>query len=262
MAVCAVPDYDYAAQPTVAVPTCPVCGTANRSCPATDRVGYPIGVSQCKVCELAYLNPRLTDDAYTVFYRDYYRRIVGMDAERLLTQQRAHGESIGGFLKIRYARTGGRLLDVGGSTGEVAKAIAAEIPMTDICVVDPNSSELGRAQGVTTRLGTIETADLSGPWDAIVCTQTIDHCTDPILGLQKMRAALAPKGWLFLDILDAPQWARHVKRATYDWKIDHPLYWTDVSIRRALRQTGWRIIGILRYPESRTHLGFVCEGKD
>lgn len=257
--------YDYAAVPKVAVPTCPVCGRANGAAPAVDRCGFAIGVSAC-ACGLAYLNPRPTADAYATFYREWYRPLVAAygGVDPLSPQARAHGHgTVIGLQLRRCGVSGGSLLDVGGGIGEMARSVAAVIGSTSVTVMDPNAGELAQATGCQTIHGLIETATVPQPYDVILCVQTSDHWIEPLVALRALRAALAPGGRLWIDIVEASEWRkRHPLMA---WKIDHPLYWTRASFAQALQRTGWRVRGMwhthhLGGQVDRARVSYLCEG--
>ncbi len=242
LATCAAPvAYDYAAQPLVPVPTCPVCGHPNRARPAYDRYGYRVTLSQCP-CGLIYFNPRLTAEGYSQFYREVYRALLADYRGPVADPHdaRTRGRLIGQALKT-YGAPGGTVLDVGGGTGQVGIAVAEVLGAT-VTVLDPNATELAEAaaRGCQTVQGCVETLPASAmQYDVIVCTKTADHWWAPMDALRWMRAALAPGGWLWIDIVDAREWMKQWPLAT--WKIDHPVYWNRRSIERALALTGWRI---------------------
>ena len=57
--------FPYAAEPKVAVPVCPVCGTANAAVATHDRYGYEVPmVARCTGCTLGYLGEQMTRAGY------------------------------------------------------------------------------------------------------------------------------------------------------------------------------------------------------
>jgi tRNA (cmo5U34)-methyltransferase len=97
-----------------------------------------------------------------------------------------------------------RILDVGAGTGLLADRILRRLPDARLTLLDFSEPMLAQARArfagsgaaVDIRLGDHATADLGGPWDAIVSALSIHHLPDP----EKRRlyaralAALAPGG--------------------------------------------------------------------
>ena len=223
--------FDYAAQPKEPI-ICPLCGTDNPREPKVDRYGFAIGLSTC-ACGLSYLNPRMTLEAYADFYATgAYRRLVQARFPYVTEAFRAahHDYYAGGlalWLKDRGPVT--HLLDAGGGTGLVGERVGRRLQAQTVTVLDPSRGELAQAaaRGLRTIEAPLERIPNCGPFDAIVCAQTLDHLCDPLAALRGLRRV--GTGWLWVDIV------------TSHWKIDHPLYWTAPSLGRALRLTGWQV---------------------
>jgi tRNA (cmo5U34)-methyltransferase len=97
-----------------------------------------------------------------------------------------------------------RVLDLGAGTGLLAERILRRLPAARVTLLDFSEAMLDRARArfagasaaVALRVGDHATADLGGPWDAIVSALSIHHLPD----VEKRRlferafAALAPGG--------------------------------------------------------------------
>jgi N-acetylglucosaminyldiphosphoundecaprenol N-acetyl-beta-D-mannosaminyltransferase len=262
--VAAAPAFDYAAYAQTPVESCPICGAANVSVPTIDRYGFPIGTSVC-LCGFAYLNPQLSAEGYDAFYNTAYRPLVraisGMAPLPDGGQDR--GVRIGRELKrFAHTSTAARVCDVGGSHGAVAEGVCRVWTVDTMTVIDPNAEELARAQakGFATICAQIEARPSLPPQDVIVCSQTIDHLRDPIGVLRWLHACVVPKGWLYLDIVDAPRWAASLRGAgRYEWKLDHPGYWSPNVLERAMKATGWRVAARGTYEH---HYSVICQQKE
>ena len=244
--------FDYHAQPKVAV-RCPLCGAENASTPAVDRFGYKIGVSAC-ACGLRYLNPRLTLAGYGAFYESgAYRRMAAArryhpPAEHA-RDKRVQGETIAGYLRYAGIQGAQRFLDAGGSDGVVTTHLARTLALSSVTIWDPAIAELRQARtyGYATFQGTLEHSPppgLIGPFDGILCGQTIEHLCEPLVALHTLRTL--GTGWLWID------------RIQTVLKIDHPLYWTDTSLRLALTKTGW-IPRRACHMRKRGQTGYLCD---
>jgi len=97
-----------------------------------------------------------------------------------------------------------RLLDVGAGTGLLAGLVARRWPAARLTLLDFSEEMLARARQrfagaavpVEIRVGDSSTADLEGPWDAVVSALSIHHLSDPakraLYG--RVLAALRPGG--------------------------------------------------------------------
>ena len=244
--------FDYDAQLTIHV-LCPVCQTDNPSESAFDRLGYRIGVSRC-TCGLQYLNPRMTLEGYYEFYKSgTYRRLAeahySTTPEQHARGKRRQGEDIAIRLRMTGVHEVKHLLDAGGSDGVVTAHVLRTVPCTRVTIWDPAPTELAlaRQRGYQTVQGMLEARPsyLVGAFDGIICGQTIEHLCTPLIALRSLREL--GTGWLWVDMLTG-----------CPWKIDHPLYWTDASLRLAFEKTGWTPRAIFKMSK-RGQTGYLCD---
>jgi len=228
--------YDYAARATVRPPVCNLCGARNRAVKVAerDRYGYPARLVQCRRCGLAYLCPQLDATQYEHFYSKVYRPLVSayhgrrIDAHTVQHDQRAYAAELAPFLFPLLPSPPRTILDVGGSTGVVAKALADRVNAT-VTVLDPAPDELAvaRAAGMETIAGFVEDFDPERrTWDLVLLCQTIDHLLDVHATVDAIRRFLAPDGAAFVDVLDVEFMARRRGSVEGAVKIDHPYYLT------------------------------------
>lgn len=257
--------FDYRAQSTTRVDRCNLCDRAVFiELTHRDRYGFPACAVACSGCGLVFLDPVMTQEAYARFYAETYRPLVSayhgrvIDATSIQQEQREYaverGDLLAPYLTGRGYRT---LLDIGGSTGVVAHALARRFGLS-ATVVDPAPLETAQANelGIETIEGLIEAVDLTNRrFDVVVLCQTIDHLLDIGGTLRRVRECLAPTGLLFVDIVDV--------RAAYlrNWsieeavKIDHPYYLTESTMVAYLRQAGF---DLLRTDFAADHLHVGC----
>ena len=103
-------DYDAAAQPAQRRTACNLCaGERFVTLAHRDRYGYAIRADGCLGCGLVFLNPMLTAEAYTAFYRDVYRPLVSayhgrrIDAQTIQEEQRGYAASLADLLAPHLA---------------------------------------------------------------------------------------------------------------------------------------------------------------
>ena len=259
--------YAYADQPRRAVDGCNLCG-GDRFVVVThrDRYGYPARANGCLRCGLVFLNPVMTADAYKQFYIDVYRPLVSayhgrlIDARTIQDEQRQYAaeraELLEPFLAGGSRRT---LLDIGGSTGVVAHALAERFGLR-ASVLDPSPLEIEEARrlGLETIVGLIEEYEPGDRrFDIVAICQTVDHLLDIGGTLAHVRALVSGEGLLFVDIVDL--------RAGYlrNWslegtiKIDHPYYLTDSTISAYLARAGFEVLR-KDFAADHLHVSYVC----
>lgn len=257
--------YDVTAQERAPVAACNLCGAAAFVVLShRDRYGYPVSASACWRCGLTFLDPQLSGEAYAAFYAGVYRPLVSayhgrrIDAETIEPEQRDYAAGRGHLL-APFAPRGGSLLDVGGSTGVVAAALAERFTLR-AAVLDPSPEELERAaaRGLETIPGLLETwAPDDRTFDLVTVCQTVDHLLDVAGSLAKLRGLVAPDGALFVDIVDLrAAYLRHwsVEEAI---KVDHPYYLTEETMRAYLARAGFAVVRT-EYAADKLHIGFVA----
>ncbi len=259
--------YDFAAQPKEHSGRCNLSGATDLiTITHVDRYGYPARADLCRSSGLVFLNPVMTQAAYTDFYIHTYRPLVSafhnrlIDAQTIQAEQRSYAAEIIEFVAPAFANHPMRnLLDIGGSTG----VVAAEFIKAFGCkatVVDPAPDELACAgeMGMRAIPGFIENVDVgSGSYDFVMICQSIDHLLDVDLAIQRMRDAMTDDGLFFIDIVDFRAAYLRNQRIEDAIKIDHPYYFTRQTIEAYLRKHGLRVER-MNFAADHLHVGFLC----
>jgi len=157
------------------------------------------------------------------------------------------------------AARGGRLLDVGGSTGVVARHLAQTFGLRPT-VLDPAPAEVHEAgaAGLETITARVDDWDARGiRYDVIGLFQTIDHLLDVRATLEHLRGALADDGLFLMDIVDFRHVVMKHRSIAEAAKIDHPYSLTESTAEAFLARAGF---GVLHKTRSRDgHLVlYVC----
>ncbi len=260
-------DYDYSSQPKQEIQACNLCGaTVLTRLTHTDRYGYDASASACSVCGLAFLNPVMTGNAYGSFYADIYRPLVSayhgrlIDSQTIQDEQSEYAKALTGFVRPWFKKSeGATLLDIGGSTGVVARELA-DVFAIKAAVLDPAAAELKWAvsSGMEIIPGFIEDYDPKGrQFDLITLCQTIDHLSDASGSLRKIQKLLKSDGLFFVDIVDFR--AANLRQESIEGavKIDHPYYFTEESVEVLLSRTGFKVLQ-KNYAADHLHIGYMC----
>ena len=253
--------FDITAYPHETV-ACNQCGGTDHSWVAQwDRYGLAVTTVQCEACKLRFINPRMTAEGYAEFYQKHYRPLVKSvnraphDAALAAVHRQMYVDLI-----LKHAGAlppSARLLDLGGSTGMVARGFKARYGCT-CTVVDPAPQELEEAKDVGTTI-CASAEDVTFPaesFDAIVICRTIEHLRDPKGVLQRARTWAAPGAVLVVDAMDASRW-----NVNHRYKVDHPYAFTAATFRRMVTSAGWNITGSwLR--RNGQYIGLVCRPEE
>jgi SAM-dependent methyltransferase len=209
------------------------------------------------------MSPRLTAGAYGRFYESVYRPLVSafhgrtIDARSVEADQVPYAERLRALLApFLHDRSGGRLLDVGGSTGVVAEVVSRGLGMHGL-VIDPAPEEVARAEarGLEGVVGTIESwRGGTGTFELVLLCQTIDHLLDVAGALAAIRSVIADDGVFFVDIVDFR--AAYLRNGSVEaaTKVDHPYSLTESTAECFLARSGFDVL-LKDYAPDHLHVG-------
>lgn len=252
--------YDYASQPKERVEECPLCSCNGFVEVAThDRYGFGSPTHVCAQCGLAFLNPRMTREAYSEFYSGTYRHLVRavhgkpVDEQELRRIQVSYGKSLAEFLQPLLSKRPETILDLGGGHGVVARVFADQYGST-VTVVDPSDEKAPRCERI---VAFVEDWRPTQAYDLVLVCQTFDHVLNPRAALENARAAMVDGGLLYIDIVDWLADGTRFKNIRSGIKIDHPYGWTEGVMTSALVAHGLTIER-MRYSSDGRHIGYAC----
>lgn len=229
---------------------CPACGDGVAMRPAymvRDRYARDWWAVDCQKCGVTYQLEPMTDEQRREFYGSgEYRRLCEQvtgkpwtDREYLCNRQLEYAWQIEEILEPKA----GRWLDYGGSTGVVSQYLRRYHGLSDyegLVIAD-------YGDGATV---TPEQAWELGPYDTILCCQTLDHLREPLVTLKKFREVACPNARLFVDV---------VKKQHTEYKIDHDCYFsTAQSFVGLVERAGWSIVW-LDCETNPTHYSILAE---
>lgn len=231
---------------------CDLCGwQVFRTISHTDRYGFTCTYQMCEGCGLVFQNPRPTAEGYKEFYSKWYRPLVAalynqqVDEQEFVADQKSYAIKLMRFLKLHLSTKSIRSsVDLGGSTGGVAKAVQDTFGGRCL-VVDPSPVELSEAR----KLGLDCEQALAEQWNpdgrrfdlALIC-RSVDHFLSISGVLAKVASCLRPGGFLFIDPVDFESWARVTPDYRRLLKIDHVHYLSDETMRLYLKAAGFDLV--------------------
>lgn len=249
----------YEQAPKEVVQSCNCCGGKRYRLVATvDRYRLNAPAAQCNDCGLIFLSYRMTPEAYGEFYeKGHYRELFAQWTGRqyglaeIESDQKRYADTLHRLLLPHMeSRMGGLLLDLGGSTGIVAEAMAKAFNL-DATVVEPSADEAARAHAkglAVAQVGIDEYSAGGNHYDLILLCRTVDHLLDVKGTLGRIRQWLAPSGLFFVDFMILPQ-----------TKIDHPYLIYPPAAKRYLEQAGFKVIVSQKAVDGR-HFNMLAEG--
>jgi SAM-dependent methyltransferase len=202
---------------------------------------------KCGACGLVRLEPFPTREVLSLAYPDHYHAYAKPSSAitRALVRlsKRKTAERLASYLP-----TGGTILDVGCSTGELLGAVGklGNFQLWGVEYKAEAASE-AEAHGIRVWRGEFEHADVpSASVDVVVLQHVLEHVSDPSDTLRKIGRALRPSGWLFgevpnIDSLDArifgPYWGGgHAPR--------HLWHFTPQTLRDTLHRSGFESLSV------------------
>jgi SAM-dependent methyltransferase len=125
-------------------------------------------------------------------------------------------------------RPPGRLLDVGSGRGDLGVTLSD----WDVTGLEPSPDAVAEAtaRGVRTVQGTLTTASVDGPFDAIVFQHSLEHVAEPLDDLRAAHDLLAPGGLVLVSVPNFGSW--HARRFGADWfHLDLPRHRSHFTAR-------------------------------
>ncbi len=206
---------------------------------------------RCRACSLLYVGRRRVD--YTFTGVDAARSAALADRVRQLDLVREEVERAEQLLRagvererlerLRAHLAGGRLLDVGCSTGAFLETARRCFDVTGI-EIEPTAAALARSRGQRVVTGTL--TDLrppAGGFDAVTMFHVIEHLASPHADLERVSAMLRPGGVLMIETptIDC-LWFRVGARRWRQLLPEHYYFFSRATLSELLSRCGFELI--------------------
>jgi len=141
--------------------------------------------------------------------------------------------------------TGGRLLEIGSSTGEFLSVAASLFKVTGI-EADRASCSLAQSRDLDCFNGTLFDAHLpSSSFDIVALYHVIEHFPSPQRVLQEIHRILWPKGWVVIETPNiANTWFKLLGARWRQFIPDHRFFFTPATITRSCLENGFEVVAI------------------
>lgn len=217
--------------------------------------GQRLALNRCDGCGFAQpaalpTLPRFFDRMYDTRWSDEW-----IASEYVSQYKDVIFEQVLEALDRRLRRSPRRLLDVGAHVGRFIRLAIARGWEAEGLELNPRTGAYAaRMTGVPVHQGNVHTFDPGERrFDAIVLTDVLEHVPEPMTILRRVRALLAPDGWVAIKVPNGP--VQHRKeslrarlvpgyRATLADNLVHVNHFSPGSLRVALHLAGFDSVSI------------------
>jgi 2-polyprenyl-3-methyl-5-hydroxy-6-metoxy-1,4-benzoquinol methylase len=143
------------------------------------------------------------------------------------------------------AFNGGRLLDIGSSTGEFLAAVGASFNVSGV-EADRASCAVAQARGFDCFNGTLFDARFPDAYfDVVTLYHVIEHFPSPQWTLKEAHRILWPKGWLVIETPNiATIWYKLLGARWRQFIPDHRFFFTPATIKRSCAESGFEVVAV------------------
>jgi len=222
---------------------CQVCGATDRE-PFIQTKGMDL--YRCRNCAVVFMDPMPDPAAVEDLYSDAYDGATKGYFAKVESKLR---RSRGRVRQLQRYVTAGRFLDVGTNGGFMAKA--AREAGYDAWGIEPDPISVAYArdhypdihvfQGFIEEF--VETPEGAEPFDAVYCSEVLEHVPDVNNFVGAIARATKPGGVLYLTTPDIAHW--RVPANVLDWDSffppSHCIYFTPSSLTQLLSRHGFSI---------------------
>jgi 2-polyprenyl-3-methyl-5-hydroxy-6-metoxy-1,4-benzoquinol methylase len=146
-----------------------------------------------------------------------------------------------------------RVLDVGCSSGYLARPLVARGCTVVGLELDPTAAEAAREVCEEVLVGDVETMELPfepGSFDVVLCGDLVEHLRDPEAFLSRVRPFLREHGRLVLTTPNVANWAMRLGLLAGRWRYTergildrtHTHLFTRATLVETLERAGYRVV--------------------
>lgn len=224
--------------------SCPVCdGTDHIPISSHDRHFAPLTNVGCKACGLIFTNPMPTDEALAGFYeQDYRREYQGEATPRPVHLLRGEQRAIERLAALRsHISPPAAILDLGAGAGEFVACLSRAgfaakglEPSLEFSAFARRHYGVDVAQGAWQQL-----SNGIGQFDLVTMHHVLEHLSEPVAALKRIREILKPKGLLAIAV---PNIADRRRSPQGRWHIGHVLSFTPETLDMLAQKCGFEPI--------------------
>lgn len=233
--------------------SCPACG-GTLGVPLLEAQDLLLGVpgtfsiACCETCGLGVTLPPVADAQLPAFYSESYGAysapltgvlgLVSKGVQRFLSWHALHSAPLNNLAELPV----GRVLDVGCGNGELGSWLARR--GWSVVGIEPSASAcaVARQRALDARHGILAEIELEPKsYDAVVFRHSLEHVTDPVADLRRIRAALRDGGVVIVSVPHFDCWQRRSFGAHWsNLEVPrHRFHFDAASLRTTLAMAGF-----------------------
>jgi SAM-dependent methyltransferase len=223
---------------------CPACGESVNAA-AIERYGKH-ELFACAGCGLQFWNPREMPDAR------WYERMYGGRDQKILPLEPGHKY----FLSDALAPRGGELLDIGCGTGNFLAAAQRGGYRVTGTELDRNAARFAKERMGLERVLPLTISEFvkqsaGKQFDVVTFFEVLEHQTEPVEFLRKVKACLKPQGTVALSVPNRERWLTGPD--VLDYPPNHFLRWSVAALAKFLHTQGFELLSVRQQPASLKH---------
>jgi SAM-dependent methyltransferase len=212
---------------------------------AQDESWRPVQLHRCPACGLLFTPERTPEALQELYAEGYFDAYPGAgDYLEDPAQRRYEAQRRLAFMR-RHGATRGRLLEIGAAGGQFLLEARAQGFQT--LGVEPDEAlarEVAERTGLEMLGGFVETVDLPDTgFDAVCLWHVLEHLSEPLPALERLRRALSPGGGLFIEVPNIASVFAQRERASWV-KLDiehHVAHYTPKALGTMLERAGFEV---------------------
>lgn len=201
--------------------------------------GKHFTIVRCRNCGLGYTNPRLSAEEIIRAYEGVQDPLYIEEYDGRALTFKKHLQRVEALKSPP-----GRLLDVGAYSGVFVEA--AKTRGWDAWGLDPCrwAVEQARARGLSMLEGSLDTVDIEEEsFDVVTMWDVIEHVTDPLGQLRKVRRILKPGGLAVIHTMDLDSTFAKLMGGRWPWLMEmHIYYFTPHTLGRMAEEAGLKVL--------------------
>lgn len=236
---------------------CPACAASLSGSPsfaAIDRLHRTPGrfaVVVCSACRSGLTTPVVADSELGAYYPAGYGPYEDATNPALQLVSRAirawqSRRALQAFpLRALIEAGPGVGVDVGCGRGDLAASLIDRGWQITGVEPSPDAAENARARGVEVRVGTLSHVELEpSRYDAAVFQHSLEHTTDPLADLTRVRSAMSARGLVAITVPNFSNWqARRWRSCWFHLDVPrHRAHFTGVGLARLLERAGLQLL--------------------
>jgi SAM-dependent methyltransferase len=224
---------------------CPVCGESREAPAVFERDGFPI--LRCPACGVGKTHLSAGFSTESIYTEEYFQGGQADGYSDYIGSEAVLRAEFGAAVKAlrRAGASGGKLLELGCAYGFF---LAEAKPYFDVrgIEVSESAARFCRSRGLDVEQGSLteEYVGRSGPFDAVVMLDVVEHLPEPDRVLELVRGGMKPGGKLLLTTGD---WESALSRIMGKrWRLmtppQHTFFFSPRTMSAMLARVGFDVI--------------------